>query len=385
MRILLTGGGSGGHLNTSLALAEYLQRKEPKIYEQLIFIGGTKGMQGEQTGSIESRKIPERGIKFFGISSGKLHRPVNLKTLSGLLGSVWGIIESYRIIRREKPEVVFSTGGFVTVPVVIAAFLRGVPVVIHEQTLTAGLANRVAAKFAKKILVTFPQPQKGFPQGKVIHTGNPIRASRFGRDLPTGLDKDVETFLKQVETHSKVGGKFIFMTGGGLGSHRLNVWAGENLAKLAELGMVLLQAGENSVNNDLAMLEKVRSSLPDHLQQRVKVVKWFGDEIGFIYTYADIVIARPGANTVLELLAREKKAAFVPIAWAAGGEQQKNAEYFCANQEGQIVEQLVIDQELLPAVESLVDKQAKPSAHLVKQDAVESIWRELQAICSSSR
>jgi UDP-N-acetylglucosamine--N-acetylmuramyl-(pentapeptide) pyrophosphoryl-undecaprenol N-acetylglucosamine transferase len=148
---------------------------------------------------------------------------------------------------------------------------------------------------------------------------------------------------------------------------------------------VLLQVGENSVNNDLEMLEKVRSSLPENLQQRVKVVKWFGDEIGFIYTYADIVIARPGANTVLELLAREKKAVFVPIAWASGGEQQKNAEYFCANQEGQIVQQSVIDQRLLPAVELLLNKKAKPSTHLVKQNAVESIWKEIQASYSSSR
>ncbi len=385
MKILLTGGGSGGHLNTSLALAEYLQSKQPKVYEQLIFIGGTKGMQGEKTGSIESRKIPELGIKFFGISSGKLHRPVNLKTLTGILGSIWGVVESYRIIRHEKPDVVFSTGGFVTVPVVIASFLRRVPVVIHEQTLTAGLANRVAARFAKKILVTFPQPQAGFPQQKVVHTGNPIRASRFTKDLPSALDKDLAVFLKQVERHSSAGGKFIFMTGGGLGSHRLNLWAGENLARLAELGMVLLQAGENSVNHDFEMLEQLRSRLSDDLQQRVKIVKWFGDEIGFIYTIADVVIARPGANTVLELLARDKKAVFVPIAWASGGEQQKNAEYFCANQEGRIVQQSVIDQELLLGVELLLSKQPKSSSHLVKKDSVESIWQEIQSSCSSSQ
>jgi UDP-N-acetylglucosamine--N-acetylmuramyl-(pentapeptide) pyrophosphoryl-undecaprenol N-acetylglucosamine transferase len=373
-KILITGGGSGGHLNTAFGVIAELKSKHPEIFSELVFVGGLRGMVGDSTPSLESRRVPEQGVRFIGIRSGKLQRYFSLSTLRLLAGVGLGFWDAWKVLRAEKPDLVFSTGGYVTVPVCLVAHWRGIPVIVHEQTIVSGLANRIVARVADKVLLTFPNSSSQFKtKGQIIVTGNTILKSRFEEIYPESLEPAYKGFLQGLGS----GEKLIFITGGGLGSHTLNAWAQANLEKLTRLGKVLIQTGENQQYKDFEALTAAAAELPAELRSKLQVVKWYGPEVGVVLKHADIVICRPGANTVLELLATERKAVFVPIAWSSGNEQQLNAEYFCANQTGAIVAQKEINEQLLAKVEEVLQLQAKPSAQLVDRNAAEKIAKEI--------
>jgi UDP-N-acetylglucosamine--N-acetylmuramyl-(pentapeptide) pyrophosphoryl-undecaprenol N-acetylglucosamine transferase len=381
LKIAFTGGGSGGHVSAAIAVLNELRKNHPKVYEKVVFIGGKRGMIKDPTPSLESRKIPELEIKFIPIRSGKLHRQFNLYTFKLLFGIFGGLIDAWKVLRREKPHVIFSTGGYVTTPVVIAASLLRIPSIIHEQTIVSGLANRISARFAKKILVSFEESKKFFPSKKTVHTGNPIRESRFKSDLnavrralgPQALpakDKYFEAIERFASDSSR---PFIFITGGGLGSHRINTWVLENLEKLIDKYNVLLQTGDNQYMKDFKKLKKAIDQLPPDQQVHIQVTKWFGDEIGYILKHANLVIGRPGANTVQELLATNKKAILIPIPWSSSNEQQLNAEFFIKNQTGKIVKQEKINEELLVSIDDIITQEAKDSSDIIKHDAAKKI------------
>lgn len=371
---MITGGGSGGHLNAAIAVIKEIQLHHPQFANNLVFIGGTRGMISDPTPSLESRKIPEIGVRFIGIRSGKLHRrlhPVSIKLLFGVIVGTW---DAWKVLRQERPDIVFSTGGYVTVPVVVVAKLLGIKTVIHEQTIVSGLANRIAGRFAHKILISFPDSAPYFNAKKTVLTGNAIQASRLKVRLPSALTEDYREFLETTKRDQSR--PFVFITGGGLGSHIINQWVLNNLETLAGQYRVLLQTGENQVHNDYQHLVE-RLEANSDLKENVYVTRWFGDEIGFIYHEADLVICRPGANTVLELLATNRRAILIPIPWSSGNEQQKNAEYFCKHQTGKILGQDKIDSELLEAMEDILNQPPKESASLVNPSAAKTILAEI--------
>jgi len=375
-KILITGGGSGGHLNTAIGVIEYIKKTDPELFANLVYVGGIRGMVGDSTPSLESRKIPELGIRFIAIRSGKFHRKLSSSSLQLFGGVLGGFSDAMKVLGQEKPDVVFSTGGYVTVPLVIAAGLRKIPVVIHEQTVVSGLANRINAKFARKVLLTFKSSKTEFPAEKVKVVGNPIRASRFITKLPADLPAEYEEFLTHQAKKDRK--PFIFIMGGGLGSHKLNMWVAANLNILAKDYNVLLQTGENKLTDDFTHLREHVALLPKELQENVFVTPWFKEEIGFIYHHADLVICRPGANSVLELLALNKRAIFVPIPWSSHGEQQLNAEYFCNNQTGAIVNEADINTELNEKlITDMLAKPTKNNAELVPTDVEPIIVKEL--------
>lgn len=379
-KVLITGGGSGGHLNPAIALIEHFREHNSEIFEDLVFLGGNRGMIADPTPSLESRRIPELGIKFIGIRTGKLHRRFGFTQLRLLVGVIGGYFDARRVLRLEQPDVVFATGGYVSLPVVIAASQMGITSVLHEQTTSPGLANRWAARWADKILLSFPDNTSEFPAEKTVVTGNPILPNRFATELPSSgqLVPEYREFLEAIPSLKSSGHKFLFITGGGLGAHVLNDWLVENLAELVEQNfIVLIQTGSNKYYSDYEDLKKLKSKLSLATQKKFFVIESFGSEIGFIYTHVDVVVARPGANTIQELLARSCKAALVPIPWSSGGEQQKNAEYFVKNQTGVIIAQSEINRQLKSAVIKLLGQTAKTSTQLVERNAVELIAREL--------
>ncbi len=392
LKIAFTGGGSGGHVSAAIAVLNELEKSYPEIYQQVIFIGGKRGMIKDPTPSLESRKIPELGIKFIPIRSGKLHRKLNLYTIRLLFGILGGLIDAWKVLRSEKPALVFSTGGYVTTPVVIAAKLLGIPSIIHEQTIVSGLANRISARFAEKILVSFEESKKFFPVEKTFHTGNPIRKSRFISNLeatkralePQAFSTKREYF-EVLERYAKENSRtFIFITGGGLGSHVINQWVLENLTKLTKNHNILLQTGDNQYTKDFDKLEQAIQKLDFDLQSHIEITKWFGDEIGFILKKADLVIGRPGANTVQELLATNQKAILIPIPWSSSNEQQLNAEFFVKNQTGKIIDQDEINEKLLPAIKNLLERPKKDSSELIKRNAAEKIAEILLGLLENS-
>lgn len=374
-KLMLTGGGSGGHLNAAIGVIKQLQVARPELAAKLVFVGGRRGMIGDTTPSLESRKIPELGVRFIAIRSGKFHRKLSLTTIKLLAGVVGGLVDAWRVLRREHPDLVFSTGGYVSLPVVIAARLNGSKVVIHEQTIVSGLANRIAAKFAHKVLISFADSRRYFPVRKTVLTGNPLQANRFEPRLPQVLPADYRAKLEAYKEASP-GRPFIFITGGGLGSHIINTWVAKRLSLLTSRYNILLQTGENQLHDDFGQIKQLLTAKPE-LTEHFHLVKWFGDEVGFIYANADLVIGRPGANTVLELLATNKRALLIPIPWSAANEQGQNAAYFCSQQTGEVIEQAKLDSDLLPAIAKILKQPVKDSASQVDRQAAKRIVEEI--------
>ena len=312
LRIVLTGGGTGGHVSPAVAVITRLRERSAdegwKL--DLLYIGSVAG--------VERRTMRELGIPYTAISTGKLRRYVSWQTPLDL---GWrmprGTVQAWWALRRFRPDVIFSTGGYVCVPTVIAGRLLGIPSLTHEQTTLVGLANRIAGRFATRVAVSFPKSLGYFRGNKAVVTGNPVRpsvlvgsAGRAATQL--GLDPDAPT---------------LYITGGAQGSHAINMAVRESLPRLLECCQVIHQCGEgpDGSGDDLRALVEARESLPPELRARYRVQAYVGEELGDVYALASLVLGRAGAGTVNELAALGKPSVLVPLPGAAGGEQEANA------------------------------------------------------------
>lgn len=257
-------------------------------------------------------------VPYVPIQTGKLRRYLSWQTPVDLLVRLpIGAIQALGAVRRFKPAVIFSTGGYVCVPTVVAGWLLHVPALTHEQTALVGLANRIAGRFARRVAVSFPQSLHYFPGGKAVVTGNPLRPELLQGDAGRavelfGLSRDVPT---------------VYVTGGAQGSHAINMAVREALPTLLECCQVIHQCGEGTdgKGGDLQALQAAKETLPDKLKKRYKVQAYVGDEIGDVYALASLVVGRAGAGTVNELANLGKPAVLVPLPGAASGEQEANA------------------------------------------------------------
>jgi UDP-N-acetylglucosamine--N-acetylmuramyl-(pentapeptide) pyrophosphoryl-undecaprenol N-acetylglucosamine transferase len=319
MRILITGGGSGGHVSPALAVIERLRTLHPS--PELLYVGGTLTMEGSQGPSIEEQLVKPTGITYVAIRAGKLPRQAfnfsTIKRLWGVLPGFWG---AWRVLRKFKPDVVFSTGGYVTLPVTIVASLMRVPVVIHEQTAAIGLTNNIASRFARKVAITFPSSRKYFPSSKTILTGNPLRQTVLSPALSHLDDTDLGRWLAAGDL------PVLYITGGGLGSHVINLTVSSALEKLLMSYRIVHQCGNHTEFQDYEAVVKKALELPDLLRRRYWPAKSFtSEEVGLLYARSALVVARAGANTVLEVASWGLPALFIPIPWVTHNEQEKNA------------------------------------------------------------
>jgi UDP-N-acetylglucosamine--N-acetylmuramyl-(pentapeptide) pyrophosphoryl-undecaprenol N-acetylglucosamine transferase len=326
-KIMVTGGGSGGHIAAARFVMEYMVKSGIVDKAQLVYLGGELAMMGEKgVASLEKRTIEAMGYRFLSIRGGKLHRFFTLDQIRQMFLFLAGFVDAFSVLRKEKPDILFSTGGFVTVPAVIFAKLMGIPVVLHEQTVVSGLANRISAKFADKICVSYESSMKYFPQNKTIVTGNPINHALFETDI--SKVKAVDPIFQrkfQGMLRDKTKYPILFMTGGGQGAHQLNEIFFEKLEELLRNYSLILQVGDNQVFKDYDhFIEKI-SKLPTELADRVIVSKFYGDEFGPIINAAEVVISRGGANTIFELEIFGKRAIIVPLDGVSSDEQYNNA------------------------------------------------------------
>ncbi len=295
MKIIMTGGGSAGHVTPNLALI-------PKLRElgyEIEYIGSEQG--------IERKIIEEQGIKYYSISTGKFRRYFDLKNISDPFKVIKGVFEAAAIIRREKPEAVFSKGGFVSVPVVIGARLNKVPVVSHESDMTPGLANKIAVPYCNKICVTFPETLKHIKNGKGIVSGTPIREELFEGSK-----------IKALKICEFNGNKPILLViGGSLGSKFINDLIRNNIDKLLSKYDIIHICGKNNLDTYLENREGYRQ------------YEYVGEELKHFMTAADLVVSRAGANVIYELLALSKPNLLIPLsAKASRGDQILNAGSF---------------------------------------------------------
>lgn len=292
--VVFTGGGTAGHVYPGLSAAEALMEKDNEI--KIIWIGTGKGMEADI--------VRDAGVEFIGIPSGKLRRYFSFRNFSDLFKIAAGLIKAFFVIKRIKPALVFSKGGFVSVPPVVAAGIMKIPVISHESDLTPGLATRINSRFSEKILVSYKQTLSSFPEGRAVVTGNPVRAAIYradaenGRRLAGGGDK-----------------KIILVIGGSLGALQINLLIEELAQELVKEFTVIHQMGafsfkESKIDGYITR-DFIRDELPDFIAA------------------ADLVVSRAGASTLWESAALARPAILIPLgSGSSRGDQLKNAEVF---------------------------------------------------------
>jgi UDP-N-acetylglucosamine--N-acetylmuramyl-(pentapeptide) pyrophosphoryl-undecaprenol N-acetylglucosamine transferase len=294
-KIVLTGGGTAGHVTPNIALIPYLKEKGYEI----IYIGSYDG--------IEKKLIADFGIKYYGISTGKFRRYFDAKNFTDPFRVIKGFAQARKILKKEKPDVLFSKGGFVSVPVVNAAAGLKIPCILHESDLTPGLANKLCVRSARKICCNFPETMKYLPADKAVLTGTPIRD-----ELMTG--KAMAGKMLCGFTDSK---PVLMVIGGSLGAQSVNEVVREALPRILPYFNVIHICGKDKMDN-------MRLDVPGYKQ-----FEYVKAELKDLFALADIVVSRAGANSICELLALHKPNLLIPLSSKnSRGDQELNAKSF---------------------------------------------------------
>ena len=321
--IVLTGGGTAGHVTPNIAMIPRLKELGYKIS----YIGSYEG--------IEKKLIEELGIPYYGISSGKLRRYFDVKNFTDPFRVLKGFMEAKKLMKELKPDVVFSKGGFVTVPVVIAASRRKIPTFIHESDMTPGLANKICIPFATKVCCNFPETISNLPKDKAVLTGTPIR-----QELLTGSKENGLAF-----TGLSPDKPVILIIGGSLGATAVNEAVRSILPELLEDFQVVHLCGKGKLDENL-------KNTKGYVQY-----EYIKKELADLFALADIVISRAGANAICELSALNKPNLLIPLsARASRGDQILNARSFEHLGYSKVLEEEEITKEsLLDAVHDLYE------------------------------
>lgn len=321
--IVLTGGGTAGHVTPNIALIARLKEEGYKIS----YIGSYTG--------IEKALIEEQGIPYYGISSGKLRRYFDLKNFTDPFRVLKGFGEARKLLKKLQPDIVFSKGGFVSVPVVVAAGRLKIPTIIHESDMTPGLANKLCIPSAVKVCCNFPETKSHLPEGKAVVTGTPIRQELLSGDPQKGRDFTGFTSDKPV----------LLIIGGSLGAQAVNTAVRNILPQLLPEFQVVHLCGKGKKDESL-------TGLTGYVQY-----EYIEKELADLFAMADIVISRAGANAICELQALKKPNLLIPLsANASRGDQILNARSFEKQGFSMVLEEEEItDQVLLDAVKKLFE------------------------------
>jgi len=294
-KIILTGGGTAGHVTPNIALIKPLEEAGWEVN----YIGSKNG--------IEKTLIEPMNLPYYSVSTGKLRRYFSWQNFIDPFKLLFGVLKSTYLCYRLKPRVVFSKGGFVSLPVVIGAWLNRIPVILHESDFTPGLANRLSMPFAKKICLSFDETQKYVKQkNKIIVTGTPIRPALLQGDKQKGL-----AFTK-LNSNKPV----ILIICGSLGSKKINQTVRQDLPDLLQKYNIVHLCGKNNIDPALE-------------GENYKQYDYLNDNLADVFACSDLVISRAGANSLSELLALKKLHLLIPLSKKASrGDQIHNAKHF---------------------------------------------------------
>jgi UDP-N-acetylglucosamine--N-acetylmuramyl-(pentapeptide) pyrophosphoryl-undecaprenol N-acetylglucosamine transferase len=279
----------------------------------------TRGLRCVWIGSVtglEAWRVPEHGIDYYPIATGKLRRYWDWQNVTDLVVHVpRGLAQAWQLLGRLRPSVVLGTGGFVALPVVAAAAARRVPSVVHEQTSVPGLANRLAARVARRVAVSWDASRAYFSPARTVLTGNPLRPELRGGSREAAMNRfGLDPSLP-----------LLYMTGGAQGASRLNRVVGEALESLLEQAQIVHQCGDNPATGDRHWLEARRARLPAAMARRYTIMPFVGEELGDLYAAATLVVTRAGAGTLNECCQLGLPAIYVPLPAASRNEQMANA------------------------------------------------------------
>lgn len=365
MRVVLTGGGTGGHLFPALAVAGALAKSQPRV--EILFVGSEKG--------IEATTVPQEGYSFKGFPAEPMPRRLGFRLFRAGLVNLRSVFRAKSILDSWKPDVVFATGGFASAPVTAAAWLARIPIVLHEQNSVPGLANRIASRFAQEVHLGFSAARCHFPRRRHLRlSGNPIRD-----DIVKGSRSKALRLFRLDESR-----RTVLVFGGSQGAHRINAAILDALPRFARRRDVqfLIQSGQKDYN---WVLDRCRS---------VSIRTWvrpFIVNMGDAYAIADLVVCRAGALTLAELAASGKPSILIPYPHAAADHQTLNAEAFVETDAAVSIPDPELNGEILAEeIEELLEhpgelrKMSIRAMRLARTDATERIVSAIRRVGGDS-
>ncbi len=330
MRVLISGGGTGGHVYPALAVAMLLQQH---YNADILYLGSDDGL--------ETRLVPAVGLRFKAIQAGKLQRYVSWRTVTGIARVPVGMTQAVGIVRDFRPDVAFTSGGYVAVPAGLAARLNGVPLLMHQQDVPPNLSNKLLAPLATRISVAFADSQRYFPTHKTLHLGNPIRqtildvrsVSPQQARIRLGLDPNIPLAL---------------VTGGSQGARHLNQTVCHALPELLKQCQVLQISGSNLFNETHELSTQTLVEVDDEIRQHYRLEAYMDAEMPLALQAADLVLCRSGASVLSELAVLGKPSVLVPLPPAIGSSpQEANAAMFKREGAAEVIVNNLLKPELL--------------------------------------
>lgn len=366
---------SGGHLTPALALIDFIHQYHPT--DSVRFVGRRYSQEATKQISQEQAELEKRQLTFIPFQSPRLTTRQSLFNIIALpFRLISAVIQAHTILSKEKPDIFLSFGGYLAVPLALAAWMKRIPVVTHEQTRAAGFANQLIAQFATKVAISFPETSSFFPNHKVVLTGNPIRQAvlQDNHHQPSWITKKPDLPI-------------LLITCGNQGSRAINTVIANSLDQLTKEWTVIHLTGNpsNHANHSTEFADR-KKQLADIQQSRYYFLPWVsGDELSWVYTHTAAAVARSGANTVLELTVRKIPTLFIPLPISHRDEQRLNAQALTNNEAALLLEQKDLTSHiLLAAVAELKSRKQefreKLETIVVPMDGDKSLYQMLSSV-----
>ncbi len=361
-KVIVSGGGTGGHIYPAIAIAKEIQRRHPDT--QFLFVGASDRMEME--------KVPQAGFEIKGLWIAGIQRKLTIDNLLfpiKLISSLW---KSRRIIKSFKPDVVIGTGGFASGPLLKTATWAKIPALIQEQNSYAGITNKLLSKSVQKVCVSYDEMHRYFPKDKIIKTGNPVRS-----DLLDIASKRNDAFAKYDLSHNS---KVVLVIGGSLGARAINKWIDKSIPFFKKMGVqILWQTG------------KLYYDQYKHLEQDDVQVMAYIDQMDLAYAAADVIISRAGASSVSELCIVGKATVFIPSPNVSEDHQTKNAQAIEKEQAAILLKESSLDENFEPTLEKLLNNESQRSLlgvnikQLALPDATTRIVDEVEKLIAKNK
>jgi UDP-N-acetylglucosamine--N-acetylmuramyl-(pentapeptide) pyrophosphoryl-undecaprenol N-acetylglucosamine transferase len=370
MRVLVSGGGTGGHIYPALAVAMQLREE---YQAEILFLGSNDGL--------ETEIVPAAGFRLATIKAGKLRRYISWETITGVMRVPVGMIEAINLVGQFRPGVAFTSGGYVAVPAGLAARFERVPLLMHQQDVPPNLSNRLVAPLATRISVAFADSLTYFPARKTLQLGNPLRQAMLDvRQTPPQEARRALGFERQEP--------LLLVTGGSQGARHLNQTVGKALPDLLAHCQVLQISGNALYNETRELCESVLAAQDEAVRRRYRLVAYLNEEMPLALQAADLVLCRSGASTLSELAALGKPSILVPLPPAIGSSpQEANAEMFGRNQAARVMKDgdlkpqvLVENVTSILASSTLLEAMSNAASSFAKPQATQEIAAEIVKI-----
>ena len=346
---------TGGHHNSTLVIALATR----KAGYQPVWIGHKFATRGSKSLSAEYQEVTKQEIPFLEIKTGRFYRQTNpLEYIKIALG----FVQAFIYLLQQKPDLIFSSGGYISVPVVIAAWVLGIPSITHEQTVTAGWANKAIAPFVDQILLTHRSSSKNFPSGKTKVVGLPLRQELFDQNLKKRFSP-----------------KLLYITCGKQGSHIINQAVFPLIPELVKKYTIVHQTGSNTMTKDADKARRLKSSLGKYQKRYHYAPYFFAQDAATYLQSAHLVVSRAGAHQTYELCLLNQRVVFIPIPWVSHNEQFLNAKLARRQTASLILEEKDLTPESLSQAIDKVSQKKTPQSSSLPLDAVDKILKQIDA------